>query len=130
VQYDGRRREIVTLVSILPVPTDGGGFAFQAVAGDKRSQGATAGAALDALTAQLSSDDAGTLVVIQRFRPDEFFTAMQQQRLAELTEERRAAHNRGESLAAEKEAELRDLIEAELRGSAARAAALADKLGR
>jgi hypothetical protein len=54
------------------------------VADGKRSQGATVGAALDALTAQLTPDEAGTMVIVQNQRPDHFFNAVSQQRLAEL----------------------------------------------
>ena len=103
---------------------------FQAVAGEKQSHGATPGAALDALTAQLTQDETGTIVIVQRFRPDKFFTEADQRRLAELLELRRAALGRGASLVDAEEAELKHLVEAELKASAARAAALADGLGR
>ncbi len=63
----------MTRVAILPVPTGQGGISYQAVAGDKCSQGATPGAALDALTAQLPKEDASTLVIVQHSRPDRFF---------------------------------------------------------
>jgi hypothetical protein len=72
----------MTKAAILPVPTESGGIFYRAPAGDKRSQGKTAGEALDALTLQLSDDKAGTLIIVQSQRPDCFFDAVQQQRLA------------------------------------------------
>jgi hypothetical protein len=120
----------MTRVAILPVPTEKGALAYCAVAGDKRSQGSTAGAALDALTAQLSAEEAGTLVIVQTLSPDRFFNAAQQQRLAELMERWRKARDQGQTLPAEEQDELNGLVEAEVRASAARAAALADEAER
>ncbi len=68
----------MTTVSILPVSTDAGVLAFQAVAGDRRSTGKSAGEALDALAAQLPPDHGSLLVVVQQLRSDEFFTREQQ----------------------------------------------------
>ena len=119
----------MTKVAIVPIPIEVG-ISYQAVAGDKYSQGATAGEALDGLTAQLSKDEAGTLIIVQSGRPDQFFDAAQQQRLADLMVRWRAARERGQPLAADEQRELQALIEAELRGSAARASGLAYQLGR
>jgi hypothetical protein len=117
----------MTLVAILPVPTTSGDVAYHAVAGDRRSQGRTAGEALDALTAQLPEDETGTLVVVQSYRPDSFFDAAQQRRLAELMTRWRAARDGGGTLPAAEQAELDNLIELEIRASAERAnAALTD----
>jgi hypothetical protein len=85
---------------------------------------------LDALTAQLSADEASTLVIVQSLRPDHFFTAAQQQRLATLMARWRTARDQGGTLPVDEQTELEALVEAELRASAARAAALADALGR
>jgi hypothetical protein len=119
----------MTRVAIMPIPT-GNGLAYCAVAGDRRSEGATAGAALDALTAQLPPDERNNLVIVQNRDPDPFFTADQQRRLAELMANWRAAQQSGGTWSAEQQAELEALVEAELRASAARAAALADELRR
>lgn len=116
----------MTKVAILPIPTEKGGISFRAVAGDKRSQGATAGQALDALTAQLSEEESRTLVVVQSGRPDSFFGAVEQARLGELMARRRSAQDQGRALAIGEQTELETLVEAELRASAARAAALAN----
>ena len=53
----------MTKIAILPVSTNRGSISYYAVAGDKHSKGRTAGEALDALTAQLSRDEAGMLII-------------------------------------------------------------------
>jgi len=62
--------------------------------------------------------------------PDRFFGAAQLQRLAELMARWRSAETLGQVLAGDEQGELEALIGAELEASAARAAALADELGR
>jgi len=119
----------MTRVVILPVPTEEG-TAYRAVAGDRWSEGATAGAALDALTAQLSPDQTNTLVILQSRRPDAFFDNAQQMRLAQLMAAWRSAQRTGVLWPESERAELEALVEAELRASAARAATLADELRR
>ncbi|MDM8524294.1 hypothetical protein QUF80_13070 [Desulfococcaceae bacterium HSG8] len=114
----------MTKVAILPVLSERGSISYRALAGDKRSQGKTAGEALDALTLQLSDDKASTLIIVQSQRPDCFFNAVQQQRLAELMECWRLARDRGETLPAEEQSELEALVETELRASADRTDAL------
>jgi hypothetical protein len=119
----------MTKVAIFPYPT-AAGTGYAAVAGDKRSRGATAGQALDALTALLPQDTAGTLIIVQSQRPDTFFSAAQRVRLEELMALWRAARARGGALPQEAQAELEALAEAELLASGARAEALADESGR
>jgi hypothetical protein len=120
----------MTKVAILPIPTEQGALLYRAIAGEKYAQGKTAGEALDALTVQLSADEASTLVIVQSLRPDRFFTAAQQERLAALMDHWRTARDQGASLPTDEQTELEALIAAELHASAARAAALADALGR
>ena len=120
----------MTKVAILPVPTEQGDLAYRAIAGEKYAQGKTAGEALDALTAQLPADEASTLVVVQSLRPDRFFTAAQQQRLSTLMARWQTLRDQGVTLPADEQTELEALINAELQAAAARAAALADALGR
>jgi len=119
----------MTKVAILPVSTATGEITYQAVAGDKQSEGKTAGEALDALTTQLPDDEAETLIVIQRLRPDRFFNAYQQQRLADLMVRWRAARDTGASFPSSEQMELDALVEAEVRASAARTVALLQVLG-
>ncbi|MFP4103811.1 hypothetical protein [Coleofasciculus sp.] len=68
----------------MPVSDTNGERIYRAVAGDKQSTAYTAGEALNALTALLEGDEFSTLLIIQSFRPDGFFSAEQQQRLSEL----------------------------------------------
>lgn len=114
-----QRGATMTRVAILPVPNSSGGLSYRAIAGNKQSVGKTAGEALDALTAQLDESETGTLVIIQNYRSDQFFTAQQQQRLSELMELWRSTRDRGEAISPEQQAELDALVEAELRASAA-----------
>jgi len=120
----------MTRVAILPVPTERGIVSYRAVAGAKHSQGSTVGEALDALTPQLSIDEAGTLIIVQSLRPDRLFTAQQQQRMAELMERWRAARDKGEALPVAEQSELDALVEAELRAAGDRAAELGDSFDR
>ena len=59
---------------------------------------------------------------------DAFFTAEQQERLQQLMSRWREARDSGNALPPEEQAELDGLVEAELRASAARAAALRREL--
>jgi len=95
----------------------------RAVAGARQAVAKTAGGALDALTAQLSPEEGGTLVVVQNHRADQFFTAQQQQRLEELMDRWRAARSSGKSLSPSEQAELNALVDAEVQASGERAAA-------
>jgi hypothetical protein len=111
-------------VSIVPEVPGGPEPTYRAIAGTRQSTGRTPGAALDALTPQLSEAETGTLVIVQQLRPDRFFTAEQQQRLAELMQRWRTARDQHTTLPPEEQAELEALVEAELRGATERAAAM------
>src|SRR5438552_8184575 len=116
----------MTKIAILPEPSVGG-TVYPAVAGARQAVAKTVGGALDALTAQLSPEESGTLVVVQNHRADQFFTAQQQQRLEELMGRWRAARGSGKSLSPSAQTELSALVDAEVRASGERAAAaLAD----
>jgi hypothetical protein len=71
--------------------------------------------------------DSTTLVLVQHSRPDGFFTAQQQERLAELMERWRLAREDGTTLSPEEQGELDDLVECELRAATARARYLLEK---
>jgi len=101
---------------------------FRAAARGRETVGRTPGAALDALAEQLDEKQGNTLIVVQNMRPDEFFTAGQQQRLAELLAERRTALNEGREMGSAEGAELEALVDAELEGAARRAAAMISQL--
>lgn len=102
--------------------------AFWASAREHESVGRTAGAALDELTRQLDDSEAGTLVVVQNFRPDSFFSAVQQARLQELLTTWRDARSAGQPMAPSERAELEALVGAELDASAGRSEAMARDL--
>src|SRR5437660_12645061 len=85
----------MTTIAILPEGTKANGLTWRAVAGEKESTGTTAGEALDAMTGLLSDDENSALVIIQRLRPDRFFTSEQRRRLEELMAHWKAARNEG-----------------------------------
>jgi hypothetical protein len=120
----------MTKVAILPEPSIQDGVMYRAVAGARQSVARTAGATLNALTAQLPADGSGTLVIVQNHRPDRFFTAQQQRRLGELMDRWRAARDAGLSGSSAEEQELNALVEAEAQASGERAAAILADLGR
>jgi hypothetical protein len=64
------------------------------------------------------------LLIIQSFRPDLFFSAIQQARLSKRMSLWRAARDRRETLPPDQEAELEALVDAELRAATAQTAAL------
>jgi hypothetical protein len=117
----------MTRVAIFPSNLNGA--EYLAVAGDKKSVGKTAGQALDALAQQLSPDTAGTLVIVQSWQPDAFFSAAQQARLGELMTRWQAARDGASQLSTEEQAELESLVEVELRASELRTARVLADLG-
>lgn len=111
----------MTAITILPEKISTVETRYRALAGERESVGRSVGEALDALTSQLSADEAGMLVVIQNLRPDAFFTAAQRQRLGELMSRWRTARDSGGSLDAEEQAELQSLVDDELNAARGRA---------
>jgi len=118
----------MTKVAILPVTTENGDISYSAVSGNMRTEGKTAGEALDALTAQMTDNEGNTLIIVQIRKPDRFFSAEQQQRLNKLMARWRAARDEGNSLPTQEQTELEMLIEQELLASKDRATALVDEL--
>ena len=114
----------MTKVAILPERSAKGVTVYRAVAGARQAVANTVGAALDALTAQLSPDESGTLVVVQNHRPDRFFTVEQQRRLEELMSRWRSARDAGKELSSSEQSELKSLVDAEVLASGERAAAV------
>ncbi len=119
----------MTTVAILPVESGAGSPTFEAVSGQRIATGDTAGEALDALSAQFPEVEAEPLVLVQRFRPDEFFSGDQQRRLQELMQRWRSGRDGGTPLSAAEMAELESLVERELVASGRRAATAAGKIG-
>jgi hypothetical protein len=117
----------MTTVAIVPENLGTSGITWRALAGEKQSTGRTAGEALDALTEQLP-EETSTLVIVQRLRPDRFFTAEQRERLKELMERWRAVRDESSMLSSDDQIELEALVEAELEGATRRAQAVIDTL--
>lgn len=111
----------MTVITILPESTNDQPASFRAVSDGKQAVGSTAGQALDAITAELDTGEM-TFVIVQRMCPDVFFTEAQQQRLTELMAKWRAARDAGTHLPPAEQAELDDLIKAEVRAAGERAA--------
>ena len=120
----------MTKVAIMPEVSEQGEKVYRAFASGHQSLAKTAGAALDALTAQLPAEEVGTLVVVRSQQPDEFFSAQQQERLHCLMARWREARDSGASLAPAEQAELDALVDAEVQAAGRRAAALSAALGR
>lgn len=111
------------MTTIAIVLEQGGGQpTFSAVAAERQATGRTAGEALDALNSQLGVGEAGAPIIVQEFRPDEFFPAEQRDRLSELMALRREAREKGSELPPSELVELESLVEEETRGATGRAA--------
>jgi hypothetical protein len=118
----------MTKVAILPQVTPNGDVSFHAFSGEKHGVGRTAGEALDTLTSLLPDEQNATLVIVQCFRPDSFFSKAQQQRLGELMDQWRAARDSGNTLPPQEESELRALVDQELGAATHRAAGMIKEL--
>ena len=118
------------MTTVVVLPNNRNGKTFRAISGGKESFGKTVGEAIDAIAEKLELEGSNTVVYVQDFRPDEFFTGAQQARLAELMEKWRTARDAGASLSVKEQAELEKLIETELAGSAKRAEKMAEQLGK
>ncbi len=118
----------MTKVAISPVQTEDGHVSFNAISGNKHTNGRTVGEALDALNEQLDDNERGTLIIIQNYRPDNFFGIEQQERLGLLMELWRNARDTGNEIPSEKQKELDSLVELELLASAKRAKKLNNEL--
>jgi len=113
----------VTTVAIL-AESEHGETKYRAIAGMQQSVGNTPGQALDAIAATLPQGDAGTLVVVQQFRPDSFFSEAERHRLEFLMSRWRIVRDRGSTFLESEHRELESLIDAEIRAATARAAAV------
>jgi hypothetical protein len=118
----------MTKIAILPETTESGQITYRAISGGQQSVGKTAGEALDSLASFLNGDDSSTLVIVQRQRPDPFFTAEQHARLQELMRRWRISRDGGPALSETEQTELEELIDAEVRASGRRTAALLREL--
>lgn len=118
----------MSTVAIIPENKENDRTSYLAAAGTRHAVGESPGQALDALTERYPEVDCGSLIVVQNFRADQFFTAGQRDRLQELMEQWRQARDSGGELAAEQQQELEQLIADEVRASGRRAAEAAEGL--
>jgi hypothetical protein len=116
-------------MNVVVLPNNPNATNFRAINGNNTSVGKTIGQALDSLSNQISLEK-NSVIYIQDFEPDEFFTAEQQQRMSELMDKWRELRDSNSQLSIEEQAELEQLVELELIGSAKRTAKIADKLGK
>ncbi len=103
-------------IAILPESTANQQL-YRAICGKHQATGQTPGQALDTLEAELgtTAEAVGeTLVILQRFQPDDLFTAAQQQRLRELMDQFQAAIAQGKQLAPTLQTELEALVAVEM----------------
>jgi hypothetical protein len=107
---------------------------YHAMSGDQQATSTTPGQALDTLERMLAargqSESGGTVVIVQRFQPDAFFSATQQQRLQELMERFHTASVGGASLSPEEQHELEQLVDAEWHAAIARGEAILKQVSR
>jgi len=96
----------MTAIAIRTEEKETGEHRFRAIAGNRQSIGRTMGEALDALTAEWGDSIHETVVLIQRFQPDEYFTQAQYDRMQALLARRTA-------LTPKERAELEALLDAE-----------------
>ncbi|MGZ8216638.1 hypothetical protein [Methylomagnum sp.] len=105
----------MTAIAIRPVQKGAGEPQFRAIAGNRQTVGRTMGEALDALTAEWNDSTGETVVLIQRFQPDAYFTQAQHDRMQALLARRHA-------LSGEERQELEALIDSEVNATVARSA--------
>ena len=117
-------------IAILPEPSSDPPI-YRAICGSYQVIGQTPGQALDRLEAELAAEPVvgETLVILQRFRPDDLFTATQQQRLRELMDQFQSAIAQGEQLDSTLQAELESLVAAELEANIQRSQRLLQHIG-
>jgi hypothetical protein len=113
----------MTSISILPITDATGKRHYQAVSGENRSIGQTPGQALDAIAQTLDPEGCSIFLLTPNFKPDQFFTAAQQQRLETLMAAWRNARDTEQLFPVDLQAELDELVEAELIASTQRLSA-------
>jgi hypothetical protein len=119
---------VMTIIEIVEEQSQDQTRSYRAIGGDQQATGSTPGQALDTLDRMLAvQGDTGEgemLVVVQRFRPDSFFTAQQQARLQELVQRFHDAGDDRHALSPEEQQELEQLVDAEWQAAIERGSAL------
>ena len=111
-------------IEIYQEPNERRNERYRAVRGKQQAEGKTPGQALDSLEKMLttSGEPANSLIILQRFQPDTFFSKTQQLRLQELMSHFHNAVSQDASLTAEERTELEQLVDAEWMAAIARTA--------
>ena len=120
----------MTTICIVPERRPNGETTYHATTREQHSAGNSPGEALDALSAQLSPDDGGTLIIVQQGEPDRYFSRRQLERLAELMSQWCAARDSETGVPAALQRELESLVDAEWNAAGDRAAEIAARIGR
>jgi len=119
---------VITTIEIIQERKDAQQTIYRVIKGEQQAASTTPGRALDTLerilAVQGKETDEGTLIVIQRFRPDAFFTAEQQARLQELMSRLHDACDTGQDLSPEEKQKLEGLVDVEWQADIERGAAL------
>ena len=114
-------------IAILPDSPATPHSTYRATCGNHQATGQTPGQALDTLEAELDNTSTATgetLIILQRFRPDDLFSQAQQKRLRELMDQFHTAIDQGTQLPPSIQTELETLIEAELEANIQRSGRL------
>jgi hypothetical protein len=118
----------MTTIEIIREQADQQNAIYRAICGEQQAAGITPGEALDALEQLLATRsqeaDAGTVIILQRFRPDAFFTEEQQTRLRELMDRFHTAGESGQELSPGEKQELEALVHTEWQAAIERAEAV------
>jgi translation initiation factor 2 beta subunit (eIF-2beta)/eIF-5 len=125
---------MITTIEIIQEQKDAQQTVYRAISGDQQVASTTPGHALDTLERMLAvqgqEKDEGTLIIVQRFRPDAFFTAEQQKRLQELMDRFHDACATGQALSPEEKQELERLVDAEWHAAVERGTAILRQIPR
>lgn len=101
---------------------------YRAICGEQQATGITPGEAFDLLEQKLGlqnhADNGDTLIILQRFGSDNFFTAEKQLRLRELMDRFHRANDVGNQLVIAEKQELETLVDAEWNAAIERAEAI------
>ncbi len=118
----------MTTIEIIQEQADTQDAFYRAICGEQQAAGVTPGEALDALERLLATrgeaQEGGAVIILQRFRPDAFFTEEQQNRLRELMDQFRVARDAGRELPTEQKQELEALVQTEWQAAIKRAEVL------
>lgn len=94
---------------------------YRAICGSIQTTGFTPGQALDS-TLQTLTEQGDTVVILQRFCPDDLFTGEQQKQLVKQMEQFHKAVDTGKTLSPQQQQELENLVETELEAALTRSA--------